>query len=248
MTSTGSAYLGSMLRFLAIALFAASALAGAPTQAQQTGPRPVVVELFTSQGCSSCPPADAALARLAERPDVVALSLHVDYWDYLGWHDTFAQRHFGDRQKAYIRALNGRVPFTPQLVVHGRNSVRVSGLEPAIGAARAGAERMSIEIKSHDGMLICRITPLKGRVSGTIWIAKYTLEAPVAIARGENAGREITYRNVVTSLSRYGDWSEDAPAEYPIPQPEPGEGVAVWLQQGEAGPIVAAAKVETPAK
>ena len=247
-------YLGVMSRFrisLLAAVLAAvlaaqfAAVLAVPAQA---GGRTVVIELFTSQGCSSCPPADEALARLAGRDDVIPLSLHVDYWDYLGWRDTFAQRQFGHRQQAYRDALGERVVFTPQLVVHGGASVRVSGLEAAIAQAGSGPAPVTMSIEPHEGMLICRIDPVAGPVSGTIWIAKYSLSETVEIARGENAGRSAIYRNVVTMLSRFGDWSGDEHDEYPVPQPEPGEGVAVWLQEGEAGPILAATRVENPAR
>jgi len=90
--------------------------------------------------------------------------------------------------------------------------------------------------------------PVSGKVSGTVWDAKYTREATVSIERGENAGRDFTYFNVVTSLDRFGDWSGSDPDEYPMPMPEPGEGVAVWLQEGDSGPVLSVAKVENPAK
>ena len=243
-----SFYAGGMFRPARNLLYAAIGLAACLVGgAALAGERPVVVELYTSQGCSSCPPADAALADLADRDDVIALSMHVDYWDYLGWRDTFAQHQFGQRQEAYREALKERVVYTPQFVVHGGTTVRASGLGPAIRAARNAADVVHLAIEPHEGMLMCRIEPLAGPVSGTIWIAKYTRVATVEITRGENAGRTTTYHNVVTSLSRYGDWSGDAPDEYPMPQPEPGEGVAVWIQDGDAGPILAAARIENPA-
>lgn len=210
----------------------------------------MLVELYTSQGCSSCPPADAALTKIARRDDVIALSLHVDYWDYLGWRDTFGQHQFGQRQHAYRETWGKRVVYTPQIIVHGSrdvSAVRAGDLEAAIRAAQQGEPTIRIRIERHDGMLLCVIAPISGQVSGTVWIAKYTREATVAIDRGENAGRRITYSNVVTSLNRFGDWSGSAPDEYPMPQPEPGEGVAVWIQKGDTGPVLAAAKVENPA-
>lgn len=244
-----SFYPGGMLAYRAklfiAAIGVALGLAGAPASA---GEGPVVVELYTSQGCDSCPPADAALGDLARRADVIALSLHVDYWDYLGWRDTFGQRQFGQRQQDYRDALGERVVYTPQFIVQGTGSPRISGLEPAIRAARAAPPVVTVAVEPHDGMLMCVITPIAGRVTGTIFIAKYSLSETVDITRGENAGRQMTYTNVVTSLSRFGDWSGDAPEEYPMPQPEPGEGVAVWIQDGDAGRILAAAKVENPAK
>jgi len=249
---SGCDYFGGMHGLRKLFLLAASGLVAlglwhAPASA---GGPPVLVELYTSQGCSSCPPADAALAAIARRDDVIALSLHVDYWDYLGWHDTFGQRQFGQRQHAYRESWGKRVVYTPQIIVHGRRDVsamRAGDLEAAIRAAQQDPAPVRISIERHDGMLMCRIDPVAGPVSGTVWIAKYIRGATVAIDRGENAGRSITYSNVVTSLNRFGDWSGSAPDEYPMPMPEPGEGVAVWIQDGETGPVLAAAKVENPA-
>ncbi len=211
--------------------------------------RPVVVELYTSQGCSSCPPADRLLAKLAGREDVVALSLHVDYWDYLGWRDTFAQHQFTERQYAYRDQLGNNVVYTPQIIVHGREAVPASpgSIAAAIRAQASGPAVIEVSIRPENGMLKCRIEPGAETVTGTVWIAKYRLRETVEIARGENAGRTMTYRNVVNSLMRMGTWSGAQAEEVEMPHPEPGEGVAVWIQKGRAGPILAAAKVENPA-
>ena len=248
--STAYAYVHLMHRLRQLALVATFALAGAGWQAtaDAAGDIPVVVELFTSQGCSSCPPADKALHDLARRDDVIALSLHVKYWDYLGWRDTFGQRQFGQRQAAYRDAWGKRVVYTPQIVVHGAQDVRgtVAAMERAIAEAQRSESPISVSIEYMDGMLKCRIVPGPERVVGTVWIAKYTLNAPVEITEGENAGRTINYTNVVKSLSRIGEWSGHEPEDVAMPQPEPGEGVAIWIQDGEAGPILAAAKIELP--
>jgi hypothetical protein len=209
----------------------------------------VVVELYTSQGCSSCPPADEVLAQLSGRDDVIALSLHVDYWDYLGWRDTFAQRQFGQRQVGYRDAWRKSVVYTPQMVVQGRQEVmggRPDELAAAIASARADGPAVNVTIEREGGMLKCRIEPGPEHKVGTIWIAKYTRSATVEISRGENAGREITYMNVVTSLNRIGSWEGTEIEDVTMPQPEPGEGVAIWVQSGENGPILAAAKLENP--
>lgn len=212
---------------------------------------PAVVELFTSQGCSTCPPADRLLARLAERDDVVALSLHVDYWDYLGWRDTFARPEFGERQRGYRDAWGKSVIYTPQMVVQGRHDVPAAdeaAVSVAIDRALAPVRLIEVSIRAEDGMLKCLIEPGPEPVTGTVWIAKYTLSETVEITRGENAGRTMTYRNVVNSLMRMGTWSGGRTEEVEMPHPEPGEGVAIWIQDDASGPIHAAAKIENPAR
>ena len=209
----------------------------------------VIVELYTSQGCNACPPADNLLKIISERDDVLALSLHVDYWDYLGWRDTFAQRQFGERQAGYRDAWHKNVVYTPQMVGQGSQDIMgrdLANLTAAIAAAQEVVPPIKVIIRRQDGMLKCRIEPGLMPVAGTVWIAKYTLRATVPISRGENAGRTITYTNVVKSLNRIGAWSGVGPEEVAMPQPDPGEGVAIWIQSGEAGPILVAAKYENP--
>ena len=228
-----------------VAIGLALALVHAPGPA--AGESPVMVELFTSQGCSSCPPADEVLSQISDRDDVIALSLHVDYWDYLGWRDTFAHRRFTERQISYRDAWHKTVVYTPQMVVHGAMDVRGSNaraVAAAIAKAQAAERLVNVSIKREGGMLKCLIAPVAGPVTGTVWIAKYSLSERVAIERGENAGRTITYRNVVRSLDRIGTWSGADPEEVSMPQPGPGEGVAIWIQKGNAGPVMAAAKIE----
>jgi hypothetical protein len=202
----------------------------------------VLVELFTSQGCSSCPPADKTLAELADRDDVLALALHVDYWNYLGWTDTFAQEEHTARQAAYRDKLGNRVLFTPQIVVDGTRSVagfKRAMIKQAIAQAADTPHPASIEIGNDDGMLKARIASDGALGASTIWVAAYDSAATVQIDRGENAGRSFTYRNVVDKLMKVGPWHPDGPESYPLPQPGPGEGIAVWLQEDETGRILA---------
>jgi hypothetical protein len=220
-----------------------------PVPAATAGSNDVVVELFTSQGCNSCPPADETLAVIANRDDVIALSLHVDYWDYLGWRDTFGQRQFGQRQVAYRDAWHKSVIYTPQMVVQGRHDVtgdQPDRLAAEITAAQEIEPPIKVTIEHLGGLVKCRIEPGAKPVVGTIWIAKYTKRATVEIDRGENAGRSITYFNVVKILNRIGTWEGVETEEVAMPQPGPGEGVAIWIQEGEVGPILAAAKIENP--
>lgn len=203
----------------------------------------VMLELFTSQGCSSCPPADANLGKLSKRDDVIALSMHVDYWDYLGWRDTFAKREHTQRQVAYRDAMGARVIYTPQMVVQGRFDVpgyRPDQIEEAIGAAYRLPRLANISIQRADGMLKAIVTSRGEMSECTIWVASYDRSATVEIARGENAGEQITYHNIVDKLMRVGSRKSHAPQEVALPQPDPGTGVAIWLQDVETQRIISA--------
>jgi hypothetical protein len=174
-----------------------------------------VVELFTSQGCSSCPPADRILGELAKDPSVIALSMPIDYWDYLGWKDTLADARFSARQKAYSQVRGDREVYTPQVVVNG--SVHV------IGSDRAGIDSAIDTTKKADGVMSIPVTMTqagkqlsvsvvasgKGPAAkqGEVWICSISRTVPISIRRGENSGREITYHNVVRNLLKVGDWN-----------------------------------------
>ncbi|MEO0911599.1 MAG: DUF1223 domain-containing protein [Pseudomonadota bacterium] len=228
-------------RILLPALMALSLLAAPAVRAEQ----PVLVELFTSQGCSSCPPADRLLGELAKDRRVVALSFHVDYWDYLGWKDTFASRANTQRQGNYVgmtdrsgirQRLRGK--FTPEVVVQGTHSfVGHDRLQIAASIVEhsGAAERAVITLAGGRATL----TPKAAGLPETrVLLARFDPEASVEIARGENAGRTISYHHVVTELSELGTWTGDAEMAIEIP----GSGsYAVFLQEGPAGPILAAA-------
>ncbi|TYO90782.1 DUF1223 domain-containing protein [Oceanicella actignis] len=232
-------------RLLLLALSFAAAPGAAPLRAQT----PVVVELFTSQGCASCPPADALLAELAERPDVIALSLHVDYWDYLGWRDQFARPEHTLRQKAYRDVAGARSLFTPQMVVQGRAQLVGSRRDKVLAAIEAESARppaAQVTLRATDGALEIVVAPGVGGVERAcvIWAAAYDTPPPVAIAAGENAGRVALYRNVVRSWMRVGAWDGAGPRVFRAPMPMGAQGVAVLVQEGEAGPILGAAKID----
>src|ERR1700712_859041 len=177
-----------------------------------------VVELFTSQGCSSCPAADKVLGELAKDPNVIAISLPIDYWDYLGWKDTLADSRFTARQKAYSHMRGDRDVYTPQVVVNGQTHV--------IGSDRAKIEGAIDTTKSADGVMSVPVSmSLSGKqinVSvaasnkgpaakhGEVWICSVSKSVPIAIGRGENRGKEITYYNVVRNLLKVGDWNGTA--------------------------------------
>lgn len=222
-------------------------MTGLTASAAQAEDNVVLVELFTSQGCSSCPPADRNLARLAERRDILPLSMHVDYWDYLGWRDTFARREHTERQYDYRRMLGTRVVYTPQMIIQGQADV--PGYQPeiidaAITKAARQAAGAQIAIEHDTGMFSANITGAQTGRACTIWVASYTQEAAVDIERGENAGQTITYHNVVEKLMRVGPRDDAAAQTISLPKPETGEGIAVWLQDDQTGEIVAASFVE----
>ena len=209
---------------------------------------PVVVELFTSQGCSSCPPADALMEELAQRDDVIPLALHVDYWDYIGWADTFAQAKFTERQKGYASANGRRMIYTPQMVVNGLHDVvgakamkladlimqhKMAPQQAQVSAARDGAE-LSVSIRPTNGALTEPVD---------IFLVRYMPQANVAIERGENAGRTITYINTVHDWSQLGQWNGQGAAD--LTAPIDGDLPAVvLLQTPQFGSILAAARVE----
>lgn len=180
-------------------------------------PRPVLVELFTSQGCSSCPPADDAFALLADRPDVVALAFHVTYWDRLGWRDTFGDERFTERQRTYASWLGTGQVYTPQAVVAGE--VHLVGSDSRLEAlvARVRERSMPTPIRiAADGQVL--LPALAEPAEATLWAAAYDDSGTIRIERGENAGRTITYRNIVRELADLGAW--DGP-EYTLRLPEP---------------------------
>lgn len=197
----------------------------------------VVVELFTSQGCSSCPAADAYLAKLAEYPDVLPLALHVDYWDYIGWKDTFAQAAFTERQNGYRLAARQRYKFTPQMIIAGQTQAvgnRPMEVATALSKHRGMVDAASIQrIEDADGQPILRIRALSSAHLPAHMIAQvvyFTPENLVEITRGENAGRTIKYTNVVTSVETLSDWDGSGDLDVAVPKLG-GGGVAIVLQE-----------------
>ena len=208
---------------------------------------PVVVELFTSQGCSSCPPADALLTELAGRPDVVALSLHVDYWDYIGWKDPYASPQYTARQQRYAETLHLRYVYTPQIVVDGRANVVGSHRAEVLEAIAAAAKRdRPIDIifsTRHGGTVIIPEGPAPDE-GATVWLAVYDREHVTEIKRGENAGHKLRNANVVRSFERLGTWTGarlEIPLDLAGARARGRDGCAVIVQQGRAGPVLAAA-------
>lgn len=211
-----------------------------------------VVELFTSQGCNSCPPADAVLADLAERGDVIALGYHVDYWDYLGWKDTLAKPENTERQKLYGEAFGKREIYTPQAVINGRVHVK-GGKRGAVNAALSELDRtgqgMSIDIKvtrNGESVMIDADGAPSGQGDAHLLLVHFDKMKPVTIERGENKGQVVTYTNPVTSVQTAGMWHGQATRiELPRSEINKKGGCAILLQQvskdGLPGPILGAA-------
>jgi len=186
-----------------------------PAAAESAEPR-AVIELFTSQGCSSCPPADALAGELAHDPTLVVLSLAIDYWDYLGWKDTLALSGHGNRQRAYARVRGDRQIYTPQVVVNGS--------EHAVGSDRAAIDAAIDDTRKQPGTLSLPVTMAVDASNvtvtvpaatgeqrqGEIWLCPITTTVAVPITRGENTGQTLTYHNVVRRWVKIGDWTGTA--------------------------------------
>jgi hypothetical protein len=221
---------------------AAIALALAPQAAQAADAQhPTVIELFQSQGCSSCPPANANVNALAARPDVLALSFAVTYWDGLGWKDVFAKPQFTQRQWDYARAFGNAQVWTPQVIINGRATI--------VGAKRAPLEALIARTDRGAGGPMVNIAGSAVQVSGTaakpadVWLVRYDPRAiEVAIKAGENGGRALPHRNIVRELVKIGSWAGGT-ARFAVPAARlPGLATAAFVQAGAGGPIIAATR------
>jgi hypothetical protein len=239
-----------MLSRTLISAFVLCALGLSPATAAELrkGPK-AVLELFTSQGCSSCPAADALLDKLSQRSDIVALAYHVDYWDYIGWPDTFGAKDNSDRQRDYAEGFGSSRIFTPQLVVNGRGSV-VASREGEVDAALASAALpVTIDLAvGGDGMLEISVPPAEGNREAVMWLVTFVDRAEVEIERGENKGKTVAYTQIVTDRHVLGMWESATGTEMRVPIGElldaPANGVAVLIQEernGMPGPILGAA-------
>lgn len=214
--------------------------------AQSAADNPVVVELYTSQGCSSCPPADALLHELAPRDDVIALALHVDYWDYIGWKDIFADPAHTKRQRAYARVAGARAVYTPQMVVMGQEhlvGLRPMELADLIRAHGAKKAPVQLSLSQSGGKVQISanpVTPLDRAV--VVQVVRYSPKETVDIRRGENAGKRMTYVNIVTSWKPIGEWDGQEPTMIEV-DAQGDEPVVVILQEQGPGPILAAARL-----
>lgn len=226
-------------------------MAGAVPEAKAK--RPVVVELYTSQGCSSCPPADALLGQLSTRKDVLAVSLPVTYWDMLGWRDTLASEANTLRQKAYSKQLGRGGIYTPQMIIDGATDVvgsREQTVQAAIAARASDMQIVPVELDGDKQQVHISVGSGAARAGhdATIWMFGILPQTTVKIGEGENGGRTVTYHNVVRGIRAVGTWKGD-PVTVTLPRAEAGpphNGIAVLVQQGGYGRVLGAALLARP--
>jgi hypothetical protein len=241
-------------------MVAMSLLALSPARAEaDVGEPAAVVELFTSQGCASCPKADALLAELAENGDVVALAYHVDYWDYLGWKDTLASAANSERQRSYNEALGHRSVYTPQIIVNGRrdvNGTKPAKVEAAIARMKGTDRGMVVDVSlryGEESLVIDVSSSMVPAHEATVMIVYFDDATTVAIGEGENAGRKMLYVHPVTAFHGAGMW-QGGSTRLKMPLHEvmkKGTGGAAVLVQsvsedGRLGPILGAALLHHP--
>ncbi len=224
------------------------ALYAGQNQAQADKGGPVVVELFTSQGCSSCPPADRYLSELADRDDILALSLHVDYWDYIGWKDPFSSPAYSQRQREYRPQFDLRYVYTPQMVIQGAAQAQ--------GADRPKVEKLIEKLHGRDRIAVgLGPGPRPGTLSVTlpatfsedvrVLLLTYDRKHLTSIKRGENEGIKLINRNVVRSMEPLQDWSNATPFTAAMPESGAGTGgAAVLVQSRDTGRILGAARFD----
>jgi hypothetical protein len=227
-----------------VSIIAISLLAASEAAAQT--PPLAVVELFTSQGCSSCPPADALIGELGKDPSLIAVSLPIHYWDYLGWKDTLADPRHTARQKAYSRMRGDSDIFTPQAVINGAASALGSdkaAIKKAVETAREHGAKLSMKIdiavvNGQVSVVVVKgdegLSGDEGERSGEVWMWGLASAVPVTIGRGENKGRTVIYANVVRRWVKLGDWP--GPGRWIVPVPDVKvdtvDSVAVIVQSG----------------
>lgn len=214
----------------------------------------VVVELFTSQGCSSCPPADAFLAELAKRDDVIALSFHVDYWNYIGWNDPFSSPEATARQRAYGRTMHKRYVYTPQIVVDGRAETVGSDRSTVDTLIRmaVAAQKVGIDVAHNkDGTadIIVPAAPASDQLGAELWIGFYDSEIETEVRAGENRGETIVNANIVRTFKRIAKWTGGAltkRVDLKALGSKGRDGCVIILQAPNNGPIIGASTFPLP--
>ncbi len=229
---------------------AALAAAALPATARETTGGPWALELFTSQGCSSCPPADLQLGTLSRRADIVALSYHVDYWDYIGWKDRFATHDTTERQRAYARVLKQRYVYTPEMVVDGIGHDPGVANEPIASllaeAQRRAPRRATPElVRANDGVLTIKLGAFKLDGPAEVVLAVYDRRHATPVHQGENGGRTLENFNVVRRFETVSQWDGSA-ASWTVPADRfrPEQGMAVLVQRADHGPMLGCNKLE----
>jgi len=245
--------MAAFCRLLLIAFVILASTAAADRAAENP---PIVVELFTSQGCNSCPPADAFLGELNQRPDVLALAFHVDYWNYIGWVDPFAKPWSAQRQRSYQKSLNERFVYTPQMVVAGTaqgvgaERGTIDGLIRSAAATPRPHPSLALRWRS-DGALLVDVGDGASPPDepATLWLVGFDQPHTTKVLRGENEGATLTDYQAVRSYKRIGAWPGWA-LEFVVPAADAKNlgngGVAVLLQAEGTGPILNAARIALP--
>ena len=230
------------MRFVRHAIAAAAMSLAGVAQADDSM---VVVELFTSQGCSSCPPADALLKELSKRDDVIALALHVDYWDYIGWKDDFADPKHVERQKGYARVAGRRSIYTPQMIIDGTNDVvgnRAKDVEMLINRHKTDQATVALSVDRSGDTVTVQAERLSGSGPLDLHFIRVDPGETVQIKRGENSGKTIDYSQIVTEWTAHSGWS--GKGSYKVEFSAKGDdAVVVLAQEPDYGSILAAARL-----
>ncbi len=229
----------------------ASALVAGSKSAMASTKAPTIVELFTSQGCAACPPADKLLAELTKNPDIFTLSLNVDYWDYLGWRDTLGSPEHTKRQRAYAANGGSRQIYTPQMVINGRFGVvgsRRDEVYKTIEKVSSPTPRIPMTIAENEQDIVISVANRPDNLikEATVWVMITSPKVLVPVQRGENRGKTITYHNVVRQMVPAGMWDGKALA---VKLPKDGLGLqgerdcVALLQQGTVGKVIGATRM-----
>ncbi|WP_374443719.1 DUF1223 domain-containing protein [Stella sp.] len=232
-----------------IAAAAALAAGSVPLAAGAADRGPVVVELFTSQGCSSCPAADKFLAELAGRGDVIALSFHVDYWNYMGWTDPFSRADNSARQRAYKHAMGLRYVYTPQMVVDGRSQAIGNEREAVERLIEAAAERprLPVGLVQKGTTITVTVPGREDAEPAVVWLVVFDRTQVTKVERGENSGRSMVNAHVVHSVMPIGKWlGQPLQLTYTSDALAANRGAAVLVQKKGTGPILGAAMIRPP--
>jgi hypothetical protein len=230
--------MGHTLRSVLIAC----TLSGGLVTAADADTRPVVVELFTSEGCSSCPPAEAILNELAHRSDVLPLSFHVDYWDGLGWRDRYSLARATERQRGYARTVGRSSVYTPQAIVDGSRDIVGSQRDAVMQAVSGRREGVATSVSVSGGTIHIHVGAAVDAASADVLLVGYLREASVHIGRGENAGRTVKESNIVLALHGLGRWN-GKPCDFQLSAgslPANVTDIAVLIQSAGQGSILGA--------
>lgn len=228
-------------------ILAAAVVLGLAVESEAQEKPLVVVELFTSQGCSSCPPADAFFGELAARADVLALGLHVDYWDYIGWKDVFGDRAYSERQRDYARFAGRRSVYTPQMIINGEDHIvgnHPQDVQDLVRKHQGQGDDVSVQATRRGGKAALTVSAKAGTTprEADVLLVRYMPRGVTEISRGENAGREIEYANIVTDIRPLGRWDMRAPLTLNVPL-RGKDKAAIIVQAKGPGAVLGAARI-----